>query len=146
MKRSAPLRRGTPLVTRTPMKRSRMVRHPARRRAGADPGYLDRVRALPCCARGLPKATPCSDRVHAHHAGARPGVALKAHDHTATPLCDQHHRDWHDATGPFKVWNKEKRRAWAESQIARTQQLLGLAFDDEQDRRDEATETWPVRL
>lgn len=109
-----------------------------------DPVYLARVRGLACCAIGL--RTPCRGPVHAHHAGGRPGVAIKAHDHTAVPLCMAHHGEWHAANGAFHIWNREKRRSWSEQQIATTQAALGLPFDPERDRLDEAIEIYPIAL
>lgn len=65
--------------------------------------------------------------VQAHHAGRKPGTALKADDSTCIPLCDAHHRQWHDANGVFKGWTKAERRMWADAAIADVQGILGRA-------------------
>jgi hypothetical protein len=113
--------------------------------AGEDEAYLARVRALPCRVIDLHTATPCRGGIEAHHAGARPGIALKSHDHTTLPLCAQHHRDLHALAGPFRGWRKAELRSWAEMEIAMVQGRLMPDFDAEQDRRDEAAETWKAR-
>ena len=106
---------------RKPLVRTRMKRKPPRRlkKAGSDPAYLAWVRTLPCAVPfpGL----GCKGRMHAHHAGRKPGVALKAPDSTAIPLCDAHHRQWHDASGIFADLTKAERASYADMQIARTQ-------------------------
>lgn len=113
--------RRSPLRRRTPLRHLRTMRwRPHRTRPDADPAYLARVRLLPCSARHL-LGHFCAGRIEAHHAGERPGVGLKAHDYTAIPLCQLAHREWHAASGPFKTWNRDRRRAWSHEQIARTQ-------------------------
>jgi hypothetical protein len=83
--------------------------------AGEDPAHLGYVRSQPCCAPGAPAG--CYGAIEAHHAGER-GLGLRAHDHTAVPLCRQHHRDWHAGAGPFRGWNQGQRRAWAVLAVA----------------------------
>lgn len=39
-------------------------------------------------------------------------MGLRAHDHQAMPLCDQHHKDLHEYKGPFKDWNRWRREEW----------------------------------
>jgi len=89
--------------------------------ANEDFAYLERVRLLGCRAFGL---SQCGGRVEAHHAGAR-GLGQRAHDRTAIPLCSWHHRAWHDARGPFADWDRARRRAWAEAEVAAVQAILG---------------------
>lgn len=131
MKRT-PIKRKTPLRTKR-----RVVARPPRRtkRAGSDPAYLARVRLLPCCAPyervvGGPlrggELKVCSGRIHAHHAGRKPGTGLKANDLTAIPLCAAHHMEWHSGTNTFRGWTKEQRREWSDERIAETQRQLGL--------------------
>jgi len=79
--------------------------------AGEDPDYLVWLRHRPC----LICAAYPSD---AHHAGRR-GLGQKAHDHTALPLCRQHHAAWHDGGDPFRRWTRDDRRAWAEDTAAK---------------------------
>lgn len=59
-----------------------------------DEKYLDWIRQQPCCI--------CGDNVHveAHHPrvgllNADPGMAQKASDKWALPLCGRHHRELH---------------------------------------------------
>jgi hypothetical protein len=63
----------------------------------------------------------CQGGIQAHHAGDR-GLGQRAHDRTAIPLCLLHHRCWHDGNGAFLGWDRERRRDWADDQIAKTQQ------------------------
>lgn len=146
MKRS-PLKRRSRLVTRTPLARTAMRRKPTRPKSGADAAYLERVRGLACCARPLSRHYQCGGAIEAHHAGARPGVAMKADDATAIPLCARHHRaDWHGAKGAFLGWCKATRRAWSDEMIARTQaDLAAPAFCPDVDRADEAMEMFSSR-
>lgn len=128
LKRHSPLRPSArPLRRRSPMRRL-----PARRlrRQGSDPAYLEAVRGLGCSAywgvRQRPSDqytvhTRCEGPIHAHHAGKRPGVGLKAPDDTAIGLCASHHRDWHQGRGPFEEMNKAERRAWSDARILETQ-------------------------
>lgn len=85
--------------------------------------YMERVRALPCAARGLPRHA-CTPTMHAHHAGVR-GLGQKAHYSTCIPLCSLAHTCWHDAKGFCSDWTKAERAAWAAEKIAETRQRLG---------------------
>lgn len=98
-------------------------------RAGSDPVYLDFVRSLPCAVEkssGLYRGTMalvsptlfCEGRIHAHHAIHR---SQGGKDDSAVPLCDRHHRQWHDANGVFAGLSRLERFAWAQRAIARTQ-------------------------
>lgn len=110
---------------RKPLRRSYMKKRRPRRlsRPGSDPAYLEWVRSLACCVYwiGGLNWNGCDQRVHAHHAGRRPGVSMKADDKTAIPLCDRHHRQWHDANGVFAGLSKLERFAWSVRAIAATQ-------------------------
>lgn len=121
MKRSTPLQRRTRMRARCWLTRRWIPRTKRRARAGEDPAYLARVRLLVCVARYL---SACHGRIEAHHAGRRPGIGRKAHDHTAVPLCSAHHTDWHQAAGAFRGWQRDRRREWADEQIAATRALL----------------------
>jgi len=108
---------------RKPLKRSYMRRKSPRRlkRAGSDPAYLVWVRRQSCAlfARCTEIEGPfCEGRIHAHHAGRRPGVGMKAPDDTAIPLCEKHHRAWHDMTGIFAGLSKLERRRWSAARRA----------------------------
>lgn len=106
-----------------------MRRKPPRRlkRAGSDPAFLRWVRTQPCAvANGRSVCHGvfmccCEGRIHAHHAGRRPGVAMKAPDDTAIPLCEKHHGSFHAAVGIFYDWTKMERFAWSMRMIAETQ-------------------------
>lgn len=76
--------------------------------------HMRNVRALGCM---MAWTGYCTGRVHAHHAGERPGMARKAADDTTLPLCAQHHADWHSASGPFADLDHNSRRVWADIAI-----------------------------
>ena len=105
---------------RLPQVRAELRRRPEVVR---DPSYLDRVRALPCAARGMYRHA-CTPVIHAHHAGPR-GLGQKPADSTAIPLCSLAHTCWHDAKGCFFEWTKAERAAWAADKIAETRKTLG---------------------
>lgn len=71
----------------------------------------------------------CDGEIHAHHAGER-GLGQKASDLTCIPLCQEHHRNWHDCDGPFADWSKEKRQEFAGAAIEYTQRTLAGATSD----------------
>lgn len=103
---------------RKPLTRSAMKRRPPRRlaRPDADPAYLAWVRTQPCCLR----SDACEGPIEAHHAGKNPGVAMKAPDATAVPLCRRHHRQITDHTGVFAKMARAFLRAWQDMWIAAT--------------------------
>lgn len=113
MKRSKPLKR-----------HDWMRRRKRRKKPGDDPWYLEAVRGLPCVVQRIHVNWPCEGRVHAHHAGRRPGVGLKAPDETAIPLCAIHHAQWHGAYGLFALMTSAERRSWADDRIEETQLRL----------------------
>lgn len=64
----------------------------------------------------------CWGPVEAHHpTGA--GLALKADDAKAYPLCKLHHTDRHSATGIFKIMRKAERKIWEAEMVAKYQAL-----------------------
>jgi hypothetical protein len=92
--------------------------------AGEDPEHLDRIRAMGCCAPvGV---TPCSGPVVAHHYPYGRGVAQKTHDHTAIPLCNTHHVEFHGSTGAFKHHGKAGKKDWNAEMVLRYQRLHHL--------------------
>jgi len=93
---------------------------------GENPDYVARVQRLPCRARErFSPCTPCRGRIEAHHAGRRPGIAMKAHDETCIPMCHQHHvLELHALAGVFRGFTKETLRAWQDREIVETQALL----------------------
>lgn len=89
-----------------------------------DPVYRARVRALPCL---LAVTGKCLGAVEAHHAGERDAKGRKPGDDTCVPLCHRHHvAEWHGASGHFKSWSRERRRAWAREAIQRTREDLAV--------------------
>jgi hypothetical protein len=95
-----------------------------------DQDYMRRVAKLPCCApqiRIVSTDDECDHQgpVQAHHAGRRPGTSLKADDRTCIALCLKHHAHWHGATGVFRGWDKQERRAWSDAAIEGTIAILG---------------------
>lgn len=79
------------------------------------PKHLRFLRTLPCahCQRTGPS--------EAHHSTAhRAGKGMKANDLDAFPLCGGPrgcHRQFHDATGSFRSWDKAARRLWQRSMV-----------------------------
>lgn len=91
-----------------------------------DPQHLALLRSLPCAVatHGIVRGFPvlrlgdgvCFGAVQAHHrTGA--GLALKASDREAFPLCVAHHRQFHDASGVFKGWTREQRNDWQDRMV-----------------------------
>lgn len=116
MKRSAPPRRRTRVKPRrSSPRRSARVR---------DRDYLLRVRALPCCAREL---GGCEGPIEADHAGRRP-MGRKCSDDEAIPICQLHHRQRTDFSGPFKAWDGASMREWLDECIRWTRAALGADF------------------
>lgn len=79
--------------------------------ANEDPVYLEWLRQQPCCACG--GWGPC---VPHHRTGG--GVGRKNHDHSAMPLHAHCHRQFHDANGHFKGWDRLRRSEWQDTMIA----------------------------
>lgn len=130
MKRGQALKRKTPLRARKPMKRTPMRKAPPKRIGSAtdDPEYRERVRRLGCL---LAHTGDCAGPLHPHHAGERPGKALKAPDDTCVCLCRRHHiEELHGLSGFFKGWTRAELRAWQDDAIARTQATLAGAAND----------------
>lgn len=87
-----------------------------------DAARLAFLRTLPCAVFTHPKDTGiggvgwatehrCDGSVEAHHRTGS-GLALKAPDDEAFPLCRRHHREFHDASGLFAGWSREERKTW----------------------------------
>lgn len=73
--------------------------------AGEDPDYTDWLRTLPCHECGRRRG---SDPHHRQGAG----IGMRSHDETAIPLCRPCHVAWHAGSGPFKSFDKKKKRAY----------------------------------
>jgi hypothetical protein len=52
---------------------------------------------------------------------------MKAPDSTAIPLCGEHHKDWHGASGYFRGMTKVERRQWADERIVEANAAYELA-------------------
>jgi hypothetical protein len=103
------LKRKKPMARKAPKKRA------AER--GGDEEHLAWIRKQPC--------SGCNARGpnDAHHpTGA--GLALKAPDREAVPLCRLCHTQYHDGTGRFEGWSKAEKRAWMALNSAQLQTLL----------------------
>lgn len=88
--------------------------------AREDRAYIGWVKLQRCCVDiGVTIENRCGGGVEAHHAGPRPGMGMKAHDHTAIPLCAYHHACRHMASGVFKTMNRADLREWSDLQIGR---------------------------
>jgi hypothetical protein len=87
--------------------------------ADDDPKYLDWVREQRCnvCGRNPPS--------HPHHVTGA-GMGTRSPDRQTIPLCPEHHRQFHDVSGHFKGWPKERRRSW---QLT-TADLYRLQYED----------------
>jgi hypothetical protein len=121
VKRSTPLKRTARVKPKRATTRRSSREH--------DREYMQRVRGLACIVRHmLPDSADgwtCDGwEMHAHHAGER-GLGQKCSDYETVPLCMVHHRDYHDCTGPFAGWSREKRREFAQAAIEDTQAKLG---------------------
>ena len=119
--RTTPLRRKTPLRSYSRTKKYR--------RRERDLEYMGAVRRLPCAVRTyILHPTPCSGRVQVDHAGEH-GLGQKSDDKDTLPLCERHHRNRTDYTGPFKDWDGKRMRAWCNEVIvcirARVNLMLG---------------------
>ena len=52
-------------------------------------------------------------------------MGTKMPDTATMPLCQRHHREFHDLNGYFKGWTKDRLREWQGEQVFRTLSLLG---------------------
>lgn len=87
--------------------------------AKEDPEYLGLVRRLRCCA-----FTCTTVGCEAHHPRSGVGMSMRGHDHTAIPLCTQHHRELHSLSGFFKAWDGETLKEWQSAMVEVTQGKL----------------------
>lgn len=102
-----------------------MKQHAPRKRSAAEGGdetYLGWIRSLPCCVCQAPAPN------HPHHSTGA-GMALKAPDREAMPLCHRCHRDFHDGRGWAEYMGKRDRRVWQEVQVERCQYVYSTIGD-----------------
>jgi hypothetical protein len=91
--------------------------------ANESPLYLKRVRQLPCANCGR----PAPNEAH-HRTGA--GMARRAHDHDAMPLCRRCHHDLHALAGSFKTFDRAMLRSWQDDKAHATRERLLRADND----------------
>lgn len=84
--------------------------------AQSNPAFLSWVHGEPCCLA----SERCKGRIEAHHAGRKPGMALKAADDTCVPLCTQHHGELTARRGAFAGMRREALRALQDDWVAAT--------------------------
>jgi hypothetical protein len=77
--------------------------------AGEDRDYLAWLAWRRCCAPG-----GCGQLAEAHHPRHGVGMALRAHDHRAVPLCRQCHIDIEQHRGRFDGWSKGRVAEWCD--------------------------------
>jgi hypothetical protein len=91
-----------------------------------DEAHLARVRAIgKCVSANLPGAR-CKPGIQAAHRDEGKAGGRKTSDLETVPQCCQCHTDWGTAKGPFKDWDKARRRLWFVSALEWTRQRLGL--------------------
>lgn len=82
--------------------------------AGEDPKHLTLLRTFPCALR----SSTCDGPTEAHHSTHGRGMAQRAHDHEAIPLCRRHHAEFHKASGWFGGWSNRMRTDWQRDLVA----------------------------
>lgn len=129
MKRS-PLRRYTPLRSKSPRQRARAKARIARMYAKSAYRlrerafeYMAAVKRLRCWAARTVPGHHCQGPIEADHAGRRP-VGRKASDATVLPVCTLAHRQRTDHSGPFRSWTRPEMRQWLDDGIADTQRTM----------------------
>jgi len=73
--------------------------------ANEDLTYILWLSRLPCSMCGSISGPP-------HHPRHNVGLALRAHDHRAVPICYRCHEDLHRLSGRFRGWTRDRLRAW----------------------------------
>lgn len=92
-------------------------------RQGSDPDRLQWIREQRCALHGQ----GCEGRIDPHHrTGA--GMALRAPDDQAFPLCRKHHRARHDLAGHFAGWEKARVKLWELEMVDRYQDLYSASL------------------
>lgn len=105
--------------------RLRRVGNTSHARRPRDFEYMGKVKQRPCLARLLDvRGVGCQGEVEAHHMFGRYGAES---DRKCVPLCSGCHRHWHNASGPFAGWGKERRRVYALWSVEFTQLEIGIA-------------------
>lgn len=133
MKRSAPIKRRTPLAPGKPPRRKAW---PKRKRSTKrkserviDVEYREIVKTLPCrVAVTMPQyARDCYGPIDPDHQGKKTAMGQKCDDTLTAPMCRKHHGEREDYAGPFKGWTGDQMRAWLDEQIGATAALVAEA-------------------
>ena len=87
---------------------------------------LEKLREMPCALSGNSdhRDAVCYGPTVAHHHTHGRGIGQKVNDERTFPLCDRHHKDFHDARGLFREMNKAARRAWQDMMVERYDRIL----------------------
>jgi len=93
----------------------------------ASPAYLAYVRKHPCCLCGTPG--PSEAHHWSHHGGV---MGAKVDDYRTVPLCQEHHRHWHDH-GEFPRHDRDESEA---IMLAAQRELLAAWCENAIDRAD----------
>jgi hypothetical protein len=87
-----------------------------------DRARLDWLHAQPCVVTGR-------HPVDIHHSTVNRGLGQKSPHDQGIPLHHDTHMDFHAATGYFKGWDREQRRAWQTAMVERYQTLWAMRVD-----------------
>ncbi len=117
-----------PLVTlsrKTPLKRTRFKKKPARRIAErqADAPFRDwlhREEHCVCAEAFASNNFGCYGSIEQSHAGAM-GMGMKAPEAESWAFCHNHHMEWEEHRGMFKGWSKLARREFSKAMSEATQ-------------------------
>jgi hypothetical protein len=106
----------TPLTRKTPLRRTRFKRSKKLARPSDSPTHLAIISSLPChrCKKPGPS--------EAHHLRDFTGMAMRAPDRDAFPLCDRCHRSWLHNSGV----SREERRAFQREAVAEYRLLFDM--------------------
>lgn len=88
--------------------------------ADEDPEYIRWIKEQPCNQCGRQRG--CD----AHHRTGT-GMAMRAHDHSAMPLCRECHMEFHAGSGPFKEMKKQARRDYQDEAIQRCRRVYNAS-------------------
>ena len=124
MKRTL-LKRKTQLRQKQPLRRLSPWRsHPPKRPpcSPEDLDLLDWLHRQPCCVTGRRP-------VDVHHNTQHRGLRQTSPHDQGIPLHHETHMEFHAATGFFKGWDRERRRAWQTAMVERYQTLWAMRVD-----------------
>ena len=84
-----------------------------------DRARLAWLHLLPCCAPGHRNCGP----VEVHHDTQDRALGKKAPHDRGMPMCHLAQVQFHGGSGPFKGWDKARRREWQTAMVAHYQAL-----------------------